>query len=207
MKVRVYDKTTGNYFKSEVYARINTGWYEKQLVHVPSENGGYSCFFDYLDKGEDNESPKVLINTITPDTPKEWIYQKSGSVDEKLPDFEKLLCNGVRFFEYIGFQLLTNCKQLKLKAADGKRYNTNVANTGELLRIIQSIPSPKAESFKMWLAQVERERIEETIDPELTIDRALATYLKKDILVSGLTSDYRRFKCVRSLPMSGMIVA
>lgn len=78
-----------------------------------------------------------------------------------------------------GFQLLTNCKQLKLKAADGKRYNTDVANTEELLRIIQSIPSPKAEPFKMWLAQVGRERIEETIDPELTIDRALATYLKK----------------------------
>ena len=78
-----------------------------------------------------------------------------------------------------GFQLLTNCKQLKLKAADGKRYNTDVANTEELLRIIQSIPSPKAEPFKMWLAQVGRERIEETIDPELTIDRALTTYLKK----------------------------
>ena len=78
-----------------------------------------------------------------------------------------------------GFQLLTNCKQLKLKAADGKRYKTDVANTEELLRIIQSIPSPKAEPFKLWLAQVGSERIEETIDPELTIDRALATYLKK----------------------------
>ncbi|MGE4274213.1 MAG: Bro-N domain-containing protein [Desulfitobacterium sp.] len=78
-----------------------------------------------------------------------------------------------------GFQLLTNCKQLKLKAADGKRYNTDVADTEQLLRIIQSIPSPKAEPFKMWLAQVGYERIEETIDPELTIDRALTTYLKK----------------------------
>ena len=78
-----------------------------------------------------------------------------------------------------GFQLLTNCKQLKLKAADGKRYYTDVANTEELLRIIQSIPSHKAEPFKRWLAQVGRERIEETIDPELTIDRALATYLNK----------------------------
>ncbi len=78
-----------------------------------------------------------------------------------------------------GFQLLTICKQLKLKAADGKRYNTDVANIEELLRIIQTIPSPKAEPFKMWLAQVGRERIEETIDPEITIDRALSTYLKK----------------------------
>ncbi len=76
-------------------------------------------------------------------------------------------------------QLLTNCKQLKMKAADGKRYSTDVANTEQLLRIIQSIPSPKAEPFKMWLATVGRERIEETIDPELTIDRALETYLKK----------------------------
>jgi hypothetical protein len=78
-----------------------------------------------------------------------------------------------------GFQLLTNCKQLKLKAADGKRYNTEVSDTEQLLRITQSIPSPKAEPFKMWLAQVGRERIEETVDPELTIDRALETYLKK----------------------------
>ena len=78
-----------------------------------------------------------------------------------------------------GAQLLTNCKQLKMKAADGKKRLTDVANTEQLLRIIQSIPSPKAEPFKMWLAQIGRERIEETIDPELTIDRALTTYLKK----------------------------
>jgi hypothetical protein len=76
-------------------------------------------------------------------------------------------------------ELLTNCQQLKLKAADGKRYNTDVANTEQLLRLIQSIPSPKAEPFKLWLAAVGRERIDETIDPELTIDRALSTYLKK----------------------------
>lgn len=77
-------------------------------------------------------------------------------------------------------QLLTNCQQLKLKSPkDGKRYNTDVADTEQLLRIIQSIPSPKAEPFKLWLAQVGRDRIEETIDPELTIDRALETYLKK----------------------------
>ena len=77
-------------------------------------------------------------------------------------------------------QLLTNCQQLKLKSPkDGKRYKTDVADTERLLRIIQSIPSPKAEPFKRWLAEVGRERIEETIDPELTIDRALETYLKK----------------------------
>lgn len=78
-----------------------------------------------------------------------------------------------------GNELVTNCHQLKLKAADGKRRLTDVANTEELLRIIQSIPSKKAEPFKLWLAQVGRERIEEIIDPELTIDRALETYRKK----------------------------
>lgn len=69
--------------------------------------------------------------------------------------------------------------QLKMTAPDGKKRLTDVADTEQLLRIIQSIPSPKAEPFKLWLAQVGRERIEETIDPELTIERALETYLKK----------------------------
>ena len=78
-----------------------------------------------------------------------------------------------------GSELTTNCSQLKMRSADGKRYNTDVADTEQLLRIIQSIPSPKAEPFKLWLAQAGRERIEETIDPELTIERALETYLKK----------------------------
>ena len=78
-----------------------------------------------------------------------------------------------------GSQLPANCSQLKLKADDGKRYKTDEANTEQLLRIIQSIPSKKAEPFKLWLAQIGRERIEETIDPELTIDRALDTYSKK----------------------------
>ena len=76
-------------------------------------------------------------------------------------------------------QLLTNCQQLKLTAEDGKKRLTDVADTQQLLRIIQSIPSPKAEPFKLWLAEVGRERIEETIDPELTIERALETYLRK----------------------------
>lgn len=78
-----------------------------------------------------------------------------------------------------GSELPTNCSQLKMLSADGKRYKTDVADTEQLLRIVQAIPSPKAEPFKLWLAQVGRERIEETIDPELTIDRALETYLKK----------------------------
>ena len=78
-----------------------------------------------------------------------------------------------------GSELYEKIVQLKMTAADGKKRLTDVADTEQLLRIIQSIPSPKAEPFKLWLAQVGRERIEETIDPELTIERALETYLKK----------------------------
>ena len=76
-------------------------------------------------------------------------------------------------------ELTTICSQLKLKSSDGKRYNTDVANTEQLLRIIQSIPSKKAEPFKLWLAQVGRERIEETLDPELIAERLVATYERK----------------------------
>ena len=76
-------------------------------------------------------------------------------------------------------ELTTICSQLKLKANDGKRYKTDVANTEQLLRIIQSIPSKKAEPFKLWLAQVGRERIEETMDPELIAERLVATYERK----------------------------
>ena len=78
-----------------------------------------------------------------------------------------------------GSETVTNCHGLKMTAADGKKRLTDVADTEQLLRIIQSVPSPKAEPFKMWLAQVGRERIEETIDPELTIERALETYQRK----------------------------
>jgi hypothetical protein len=78
-----------------------------------------------------------------------------------------------------GSELLTKCQQLKMTAQDGKMRLTDVASTEQVLRLVQSIPSSKAEPFKLWLAAVGRERIEETIDPELTIDRALETYLKK----------------------------
>ncbi|WP_424405147.1 BRO family protein [Pasteurella sp. PK-2025] len=76
-------------------------------------------------------------------------------------------------------ELSTICRQLKLRAPDGKMRETDVADMQGIFRIIQSIPSPKAEPFKMWLAEVGKERIDEIIDPELSIDRALATYLKK----------------------------
>ena len=78
-----------------------------------------------------------------------------------------------------GNESVTNCNQLKLKSSDGKRYLTDVANTQQLLRIIQSIPSKKAEPFKMWLAEVGKERIEETLDPELIAQRLVSTYERK----------------------------
>lgn len=77
-----------------------------------------------------------------------------------------------------GSQLATNCSQLKMKSADGKFYLTDVADTEQLFRLIQSIPSPKAEPFKQWLAQIAAERLDEMQDPELSIDRALEQYMK-----------------------------
>jgi len=78
-----------------------------------------------------------------------------------------------------GNETVTNCHALKMRAADGKMRLTDVADTEQLLRLIQSIPSPKAEPFKLWLAKVGYDRIEETEDPELAFDRAMQTYLKK----------------------------
>ncbi len=78
-----------------------------------------------------------------------------------------------------GSELVTNCYQLKMKAHDGKLRDTDVMNTEQILRLVQSIPSKKAEPFKLWLAQVGKERIDEAYDPEITINRALDTYRKK----------------------------
>jgi len=95
-----------------------------------------------------------------------------------------------------GAELVTNCNQLKMKSPkDGKYYKTDVADAKELLRVIQSIPSKKAEPFKMWLATVGKERIDEIIDPELAIDRALETYSKK-----GYSADWinQRLQTIRA---------
>ena len=78
-----------------------------------------------------------------------------------------------------GSELTTNCSQLKMKSVDGKCYNTDVMTTEQILRLIQSIPSKKAEPFKLWLAQVGKERIDEAYDPEIAINRALDIYRKK----------------------------
>jgi len=78
-----------------------------------------------------------------------------------------------------GNELTTICSQLKMQSADGKFYKTDAANSKGILRIIQSVPSPKAEPFKMWLAQLGKERLDEVADPEIAIDRAFQTYLRK----------------------------
>jgi hypothetical protein len=78
-----------------------------------------------------------------------------------------------------GSELVTTCNQLKMQSSDGKFYKTDVGDTEQIFRLIQSIPSPKAEPFKMWLAQVGRERIDEIEDPEIGIDRLMETYLRK----------------------------
>ena len=75
-----------------------------------------------------------------------------------------------------GSELTTNCSQLKMQAADGKKYLTDVANTEQLFRLIQSVPSPKAEPFKLWIAQVAKERLDQMQDPELSIEQAIADY-------------------------------
>ena len=77
-----------------------------------------------------------------------------------------------------GSELTTNCSQLKMQSSDGKFYKTDVADTEQLFRLIQSVPSPKAEPFKLWLAQIAAERLDEMQDPELSIDRALEQYLQ-----------------------------
>lgn len=104
MRVRVFDQRTKRYFKSEVYAIINTGYYEKQLVLVPDQSGGYFKFIDYLDKTDD--ALPVLINTIIPQRPDSWIFKKTNSVDEKLIPYQNRLSENIHFFEFIGFQWL-----------------------------------------------------------------------------------------------------
>ena len=124
------------------------------------------------------------IRTAWVEEEEEWYFSVVdvvGTLTEQI-DYEKARKYWNKLKQRLkeeGSQLVTTCHQLKMTAQDGKKRMTDVANTEQLLRIIQSIPSKKAEPFKMWLAQVGRERIEEVIDPELTIERALETYAKK----------------------------
>ncbi|MDR1003093.1 MAG: hypothetical protein LBL82_07490 [Oscillospiraceae bacterium] len=119
MKVRVYDKENNMYFKSQVFAKINAGWFEKQLVLVPSEDGGYLKFFDYLDKSEPTNCP-VLINTITPDIPKEWITLKSPNSETQLADYVGLIDREVKFSEFIGYPWIIENKDTVVKLLNGE---------------------------------------------------------------------------------------
>ena len=132
---------------------------------------------DQISKSFENS----FIRTAWNEAEEEWYFSVVDVVDvlTESPNpnnYWKVLKNRLK---KEGSQLVTNCNQLKMQSSDGKFYKTDCMNTEQLLRLIQSIPSKKAEPFKMWLAQVGRERIEETIDPEQTIDRALETYAKK----------------------------
>lgn len=119
----------------------NIQLFENKRIRTAWNEGEQEWYFSVVDVVE------ILTDSIDPNN--YWKVLKSRLIKE-------------------GNQLVTNCNQLKMKShKDGKNYKTDVANTEQLLRIIQSIPSPKAEPFKMWLAQVGRERIDETIDPEL----------------------------------------
>ena len=121
------------------------------------------------------------IRSVWVETEEEWYFSVvdvvsalTGSVDDR-KYWNKLK----QRLKEEGNETVTNCHQLKMPAGDGKMRMTDAATTEQLLRIIQSVPSPKAEPFKLWLARVGTERIEETTDPELAIDRAFETYLKK----------------------------
>ncbi|HAF31054.1 MAG TPA: hypothetical protein DCG75_18615 [Bacteroidales bacterium] len=126
--------------------------FQDQKVRVQWDEEQEKWFFSIVDI--------IGILTDSPNPRKYWSVLKSRLKQE-------------------GSQLTTNCSQLKMQSADGKFYKTDVADTEQLLRLIQSIPSPKAEPFKVWLAKVGYERIEETEDPEIAFDRAMETYLKK----------------------------
>lgn len=119
------------------------------------------------------------VRTVWDDTQEKWfvsivdvieILTESSIPKRYWSDLKKKLAKE-------GSQLYENIVQLKMKSADGKFYKTDVADTEQLFRLIQSIPSPKAEPFKLWLAKLANERIDEMQDPELTIDRALQQYL------------------------------
>ena len=132
---------------------------------------------EHLSKSFEN----TMIRTVWNEQEEEWYFSVVDVVgvlteSENPNNYWKVLKNRLK---KEGSQLVTNCNQLKMQSSDGKFYKTDCMNTEQLLRLVQSIPSKKAEPFKMWLAQVGRERIEETIDPEQTIDRALETYAKK----------------------------
>lgn len=118
------------------------------------------------------------IRTVWDDKTEEWYFSIVDvvSVLTDSVDGRKYWNKLKQRLKAEGSELVTNCHQLKLPSSDGKFYKTDVATTEQLFRLIQSIPSPKAEPFKLWMAQVAKERLDEMQDPELTIDRAMMEY-------------------------------
>ncbi len=118
------------------------------------------------------------VRTLWDDETEEWYFSIVDvvSVLTESVDGRKYWNKLKQRLKAEGSELVTNCHQLKLPAADGKYYKTDVATTEQLFRLIQSIPSPKAEPFKLWMAQVAKERLDEMQDPERTIDRAMMEY-------------------------------
>ncbi len=149
------------------------------------------------------------IRTIWDEEKQEWLFSivDAVSILAESVDGRKYWNKLKQRLKEEGNETVTNCHQLKLKATDGKMRLTDVANTEQLLRIIQSIPSPKAEPFKLWLAMVGRERIDETIDPELTIERALETYLKKGYSREWINQRLQAIRFEKSLQTNGTIAA
>jgi hypothetical protein len=119
----------------------------------------------------------------------------SGSINPR--NYWKVLKN--RLTEEGASQLVTNCNQLKMVADDGKMRLTDAMDTEALLRLVQSIPSPNAEPFKLWLAKVGYERLEETADPELAINRALRTYLSKGYSVNWINQRLKAIEIRKEL--------
>jgi len=119
---------------------------------------------------------EVVSDTNNLNNESELVSNSNQLKNEPVTNCNPLKNESVTFRHELKTELVTNCYQLKLLAADGKYYKTDVADTEQVLRLIQSIPSKKAEPFKMWLARVGRERIDETIDPEISIDRAIQNY-------------------------------
>ena len=118
------------------------------------------------------------VRTVWNDETEEWFFSIVDvvSILTESVDGRKYWNKLKQRLKVEGSELVTNCHQLKLPSTDGKYYKTDVATTEQLFRLIQSIPSPKAEPFKLWMAQVAKERLDEMQDPELTIDRAMREY-------------------------------
>ncbi len=140
------------------------------------------------------------VRTIWDDVQEKWYFSIVDVIailtDSATPrNYWKVLKNRLK---KEGNESVTNCNQLKLLSSDGKRYLTDVADQEQLFRIIQSIPSPKAEPFKQWMAMVAAQRLDQMQDPELSIEQAILDYKRWGILMLGSTNVSSLLKCERN---------